>query len=73
MTSTTIKVSAELRDALKMQAGAHGRTLGQHLQYLLDQEARLDRFRSLEESMERHPADSSYTTALREWQSDAWN
>jgi hypothetical protein len=28
---TTIKVSSELRDRLKAQAGAHGLTLGDHL------------------------------------------
>lgn len=73
MTSTTIKVSAPLRDALKRQARVHHRTLGEHLQHLVDQEARKDRFRRLADAMATTPPDEEYLAAADEWQSDAWS
>jgi predicted transcriptional regulator len=36
MTITTIKVSTEVRDRLKRQAAADGRTLGEHLAHIAD-------------------------------------
>lgn len=70
---TTIKVSNELRDQLKEQARAHGRTLGDHLQALADDEARRQRFRELQWAMVRQPADETYAAEAREWADDRWS
>ncbi|MFT4157818.1 MAG: hypothetical protein QM630_07820 [Microbacterium sp.] len=48
MTLTTIKVSSDVRDLLKLQATREHRTLGEHLAYLAalaDRQQRLDRLR----------------------------
>lgn len=73
MTVTTIKVTAELRDVLKTQARAHGRTLGDHLQALADAENRRSRMRAMRDAMAANPPDEAYYAEAREWQSDAWN
>lgn len=40
MTMTTIKVTRELRDRLKEQAAAAHRTLGEQLEYLIEENSR---------------------------------
>ncbi len=72
MSLTTIKVTVELRDALKAQAGHHNRNIGEHLRHLLEAEARRDRFRQVQEAMTKVPPDEEYIRELREWTSDAW-
>ena len=72
MTSTTIKVSVELRDRLKASASAHGRTLGSHLEALLAQEAQRERFRALREQIAQTPPDQRYRLELAEWEGDGW-
>lgn len=72
MTATTIKVSLQLRDELKAQAFIHGRTLGEHLQVLLAEEARRERFRELRRRMAESPPDGDYLADTQLWQSDAW-
>lgn len=73
MTATTIKVSAELRDRLKTQAATHHRTLGEHLEVLLEEELRRERFRQQRAAMLATPLDDEYTREARDWQSDAWS
>lgn len=73
MTSTTIKVSADLRDRLKAQAAQHDRTLGEHLEALLAEEALRERFRAARSAMMASPADAEYSSEMRDWQSDVWS
>lgn len=73
MTATTIKVSTELRDRLKAQAAEHRRTLGEHLEVLLEEEARRERFQQLRAAMAGSPPDIHYINEARDWQSDAWS
>lgn len=73
MTATTIKVSTELRDRLKAQAAARHRTLGEHLEALLEEELRRERFRLQRAAMSATPPDDEYTREARDWQSDAWS
>lgn len=68
----TIKVSSELRDQLRSQAHAHGRTLGEHLQALADDEARSQRFRELREAMMQRPSDADYHADVTDWQGKGW-
>lgn len=72
MTSTTIKVSAQLRDRLKKSAAASGHTLGGHLEVMLEAEERRDRFRRLREQLAASPPDGDYVDELAEWQADSW-
>lgn len=72
MTVTTIKVPSDLRDGLKEQAHAEGRTLGDHLRFLMEQEERRRRFAAVREAMRRNPPDEEYRADLGDWQSDAW-
>ena len=72
MTLTTIKVSAELRDILKGQAAAAGRTLGAHLEQLAADEERRLRFEELRRAMELSPADRQYRDEASQWQSGPW-
>lgn len=62
----------ELRDLLKAQAQARGRTIGEHLQALAAFEARDQRFEKLRQAMEANPPDAEYERELREWQGDQW-
>ncbi|HIY65709.1 MAG TPA: hypothetical protein H9830_05465 [Candidatus Agrococcus pullicola] len=73
MTSTTIKVTAELRDILKQQARGRGRTLNAHLQALADEESRRQRFDELKASRERYPPDDDYRAEAEEWLGAGWN
>lgn len=73
MTLTTIKVTTALRDRLKEQAQAHGRTLGDHLQSLADDEARRERFRDLQRAMTTHAPDDAYLDEARDWAGEAWS
>lgn len=72
MTATTIKVSSELRDRLKAQASQHARTIGEHLEPLLAEKARRERFRDLRARMAAAPPDREYVDDSEEWQSDTW-
>ncbi|OJX98446.1 hypothetical protein EDD28_0196 [Salana multivorans] len=73
MTVTTIKVDVQLRDRLKAQAQRHGRTLGEHLVTLAEDEERRDRFASVRRAMLAHPADAAYEAETRSWLNDAWS
>jgi hypothetical protein len=53
MTMTTIKVSRELRDRIKEQAQIEHRTLGEQLEYLVDQNSRDKDFEAMRQSMAR--------------------
>ncbi|MGC5616820.1 hypothetical protein [Georgenia sp. Z1491] len=70
--TTTIKVTSDLRDTLKAQAAARGRTLGEHLAALAEEEARRQRYARVREAMAANPPDQDYLDEVREWQSDAW-
>lgn len=69
MTSTTIKVSAEVRDQLKRQAAAEQRTLGAHLAYLAELGERESRIHRLRAAIDATPASDleSYRAETREW------
>ncbi|MDN6398902.1 MAG: hypothetical protein L0K01_00395 [Brachybacterium sp.] len=58
--TTTIKVDRELRDVLKKQAQAHGRTLGQHLAALAEAEVRRGRLAAMGAAMQETPPDDAY-------------
>lgn len=73
MTSTTIKVESSVRDRLREVAQRHGRTLGQQLAAMLDDQDRVDRFARLTEQMAANPPDDDYRREATEWQSDAWS
>jgi hypothetical protein len=68
---TTIKVSNELRDRLKVQAAEHGRTIGQHLAVLADEADRRARFARLRAQIAATPAElrASYLDEVRAWDS----
>ncbi len=72
MTATTIKVSSELRDRLKAEAARQGHTLAEHLEMLLDQEARRQRLNRPREQMAKNPPDVHYIGDATEWQGDQW-
>ncbi|MFT3716597.1 MAG: hypothetical protein QM774_11835 [Gordonia sp. (in: high G+C Gram-positive bacteria)] len=67
--TTTIKVSDQVRDRLKKQASADGRTLGEQIEYLLELGDRSARFETLRAEIKATPADqlASYHEELNEW------
>ena len=71
--TTTIKVDRELRDVLKKQAQAHGRTLGQHLEALAEAEERRGRLAGMGAAMTQNPPDDAYLAEAEEWQSERWS
>ncbi len=72
MTATTIKVPASLRDRVRAEAAAHGRTMAEHIEVLLDEEARHQRLADLREQMALNPPDEDYLRDAAAWQSDTW-
>ncbi|MFT0846898.1 DNA mismatch repair protein MutS [Actinomycetaceae bacterium L2_0104] len=72
MTATTIKVPSELRDRLKAEAARQGHTLAEHLEMLLDEEARRQQFKQLREQIAENPPDERYNRDAEEWQGDRW-
>lgn len=68
--TTTIKVSDELRDRLKAQAGRDGLTLGAHLERLADAEDRRRRLESVKAAIARtSDADAeSHSVETAEWE-----
>ena len=64
--------SPQLRDTLKGQAAAAGRTLGAHLEQLAADEERRLRFEELRRAMELTPVDRLYRDEAGQWQSGAW-
>lgn len=68
--TTTIKVSDELRDRLKVQAARDGVTLGSHLAHLADAEDRRWRLSRLKEAIERSsaPDRESHANETAEWE-----
>lgn len=70
MTTTTIKVSAEVRDRLKHQASAAHRTLGEHLAHLAELGERQARFASVREAMEATSPEAlaSYRDETHAWE-----
>ena len=73
MTVTTIKVDLGLRDELKAQARVRGRTLGEHLQALADDEARRQRFEAVRRAMASSPIDAAYVIEAHDWSGDGWS
>lgn len=69
MTSTTIKVSSELRDRLKRQAAAEQRTLGAHLAHLAELGEREGRMRHLRAAIAATSVSDldSYRAETRDW------
>jgi predicted transcriptional regulator len=69
MTSTTIKVSTEIRDQLKRQAAAQHRTLGAHLAHLAQLGERESRMHRLGAAIKATPVSDleSYRDETREW------
>ncbi len=67
--TTTIKVTTALRDRLKSQATASGRTLGEHLAVLADEADRAERFDRLRRQIAATPPDlmESYREEARGW------
>ena len=61
-----------VRDRLKEQARAHGRTLGEHLEALVEAEARRDRLRAMAAAMTATPPDQEYRADAEAWASDVW-
>lgn len=72
MTLTTIKVDSAVRDRLKEQARAHGRTLGEHLEALVEAESRRERLRAMQEAMAARPPDPEYLSEAEAWTGDGW-
>lgn len=66
---TTIKVSDDLRDRLKAQAGAAHRTLGEHLEHLADLDDRRQRFAALRSAIDATPPEvlAGYRAETRAW------
>ena len=66
---TTVKVTTELRDRLKAQAAARGRTIGEHLAVLADDADRHDRFSRLRQQVAATPPElrASYLDELAAW------
>ncbi|MFT4085542.1 MAG: hypothetical protein QM658_00045 [Gordonia sp. (in: high G+C Gram-positive bacteria)] len=71
MTTTTIKLSTSLRDRLKRQAHAAGRTLGEQVEHLADLGDRAERFEQLSDALAAtSEADmASYRAEVAEWES----
>ncbi len=69
MTTTTIKVSTEVRDRLKAQAAQAHRTLGAHLAHLADLEERQVRFQALRAAIDKtsDEAMASYRLEVAAW------
>jgi len=66
---TTIKVSTELRDRLKLQAAEQGRTIGAHLAALADDADRAGRFARLRQQVAATPAalQTGYSDETAAW------
>lgn len=66
---TTIKVTSELRDRLKAQAGAEGLTIGEHLAALADGADRSARFARLRRQIAATPSElrASYLDEMGAW------
>lgn len=69
MTTTTIKVSTDVRDRLKAQAAHAHRTLGAHLAHLAELEERQMRFQTLRSAIARtsEEAMESYHAEVAAW------
>lgn len=69
MTTTTIKLSSEVRDRLKVQAAAAHRTLGEHLAHLAELGDRAERFEALRGAIVATPAAAmdSYRKEVAQW------
>ncbi|MDO5495907.1 MAG: hypothetical protein Q4G64_09350 [bacterium] len=65
---TNIRVRTDVRDLLKAQARARGRTLGEHLQDLADRENHRQRMQEMKEAMQANPPDQEYFAELAEWE-----
>jgi len=72
MTLTTIKVDSAVRDRLKEQARARGRTLGEHLEALVEAESRRERLRAVRDAMAARPPDQEYLSEAEAWTGAGW-
>ena len=70
MSSTTIKVSRDLRDRLKQQAADENRTLGEHLDFLASLADRRRRFATLRKEIDATPSQlmESYHEETEWWE-----
>ncbi len=70
MTSTTIKLDPATRDRLRAQARSAHRTLGEHLEHLIEAEDRRLRMDDLAAAIAATPADvvADYSTETWEWE-----
>lgn len=70
MTTTTIKVTRDVRDRLKAQASAAHRTLGEHLAHLAELGDREGRFAALRDAIAATPAEAreSYDAEVAAWE-----
>ena len=68
--TTTIKVSNDVRDRLKVQAARAHRTLGEHLAHLADLGDREFRFEALRRAIADTPPElmESYATEVAAWE-----
>jgi hypothetical protein len=67
--TTTIKVTTEVRDRLKMQAAQAHRTLGEHLAHLADLADREGRFDAMRQAIAASSSDdlASYADEVADW------
>ncbi len=72
MTTTTIKVPAEIRDRLKKGAGDEGMTMAQYIDKMLRESERQHRLSLIKEQVATNPPDQEYLDELADWESDKW-
>lgn len=68
MTTTTIKVTTDLRDRLKIRAAGLGLSLGDYLDRLVAEQERAERFDRLRQSIKAHPLTDEAKTEDAAWQ-----
>ncbi len=72
MTTTTIKVPAEIRDRLKKGAGDEGMTMAQYIDKMLRESERQHRLSLIKEQVATTPPDQEYGDKLADWESNKW-
>lgn len=72
MAMVTIDIPQELHERLRLAAMSNGRSLEQHIERLLDDEARRQRFDAVRRAMATTPPDADYFESAADWQADRW-